>query len=150
MFSRLLVLLALWASLLAGAHAQEPQTQLPRVKLSAGMYQIDAQVAQTPQQHQIGLMFRKEMPQTEGMIFVFDRPATQCFWMRNTLLPLTAAFIADDGRIVNLADMKPMTDDSHCSEEPVRFVLEMNQGWFARKNIKKGTRLSGELFANTR
>ena len=150
MLPRLLILLALWVSLLPGVHAQEPQTQLPRVKLSAGMYQIDAQVAQTPQQHQIGLMFRKEMPQTEGMIFVFDRPATQCFWMRNTLLPLTAAFVADDGRIVNLADMKPMTEDSHCSEEPVRFVLEMNQGWFARKNIKKGDRLGGELFANRR
>ena len=151
MFQRPLALLALSAFLsCASANAQEPQTQLPRVTLTAGMYQIDAQVAQTPQQHQIGLMFRKEMPQAEGMIFVFDRPGTQCFWMRNTLLPLTAAFVADDGRIVNLADMKPMTEDSHCSEEPVRFVLEMNQGWFARKNIKKGAKLGGELFANKR
>jgi len=150
MFKRLFVLLALFASLTASALAQQAQTDLQRVKLSAGMYQIDAQVAQTPEQRQIGLMFRKEMPQTEGMIFVFEQPATQCFWMRNTLLPLTAAFVADDGRIVNLADMKPQTDDSHCSEEPVRFVLEMNQGWFARKNIKKGAKLSGELFANRR
>lgn len=150
MFKRPIVLLALFASLLASALAQQAQTDLQRVKLSAGMYQIDAQVAQTPEQRQIGLMFRKEMPQTEGMIFVFEQPATQCFWMRNTLLPLTAAFVADDGRIVNLVDMKPQTDDSHCSEEPVRFVLEMNQGWFARKNIKKGTKLSGELFANRR
>jgi uncharacterized membrane protein (UPF0127 family) len=150
MFKRLFVLLALFASLTASALAQQAQTDLQRVKLSAGMYQIDAQVAQTPEQRQIGLMYRKEMPQTEGMIFVFEQPATQCFWMRNTLLPLTAAFVADDGRIVNLADMKPQTDDSHCSEEPVRFVLEMNQGWFARKNIKKGAKLSGELFANRR
>ncbi|WP_345538711.1 DUF192 domain-containing protein [Variovorax defluvii] len=152
MLQRLLALLALSASLACapGADAQEAQTQLPRVKLTAGMYQIDAQVARTPQQQQVGLMFRKEMPQNEGMIFVFDRPGTQCFWMRNTLLPLTAAFVADDGRIVNLADMRPMTDDSHCSEEPVRFVLEMNQGWFARKNIKKGAKLGGELFVSTR
>ena len=150
MFKRLFVLLALFASLTASALAQQAQTDLQRVKLSAGMYQIDAQVAQTPEQRLIGLMYRKEMPQTEGMIFVFEQPATQCFWMRNTLLPLTAAFVADDGRIVNLADMKPQTDDSHCSEEPVRFVLEMNQGWFARKNIKKGAKLSGELFANRR
>lgn len=150
MFKRLFVLLALFASLTASALAQQAQTDLQRVRLSAGMYQIDAQIAQTPEQRQIGLMFRKEMPQTEGMIFVFEQPATQCFWMRNTLLPLTAAFVADDGRIVNLADMKPQTDDSHCSEEPVRFVLEMNQGWFARKNIKKGAKLSGELFANRR
>ncbi|MDR6535506.1 DUF192 domain-containing protein [Variovorax soli] len=150
MFQRLIVLLALFASLVASALAQQAQTGLQRVRLSAGMYQIDAQVAQTPEQRQIGLMFRNEMPQTEGMIFVFEQPATQCFWMRNTLLPLTAAFIADDGRIVNLADMKPQTDDSHCSEEPVRFVLEMNQGWFAHKNIKKGAKLGGELFAKKR
>lgn len=150
MFQRLSILLALSAALLAPSHAQQPQTGLQRVRLTAGMYQIDAQVAETPAQRQIGLMFRKEMPQSEGMIFVFEQPATQCFWMRNTLLPLTAAFVADDGRIVNLADMKPQTDDSHCSEEPVRFVLEMNQGWFAHKNIKKGAKLSGELFSNKR
>jgi len=70
--------------------------------------------------------------------------------MKNTLLPLTAAFVADDGRIVNLADMQPMTENSHCSKEPVRFVLEMNQGWFARKNIKAGSKLGGELFAGRR
>ena len=142
MFKRPIVLLALFASLVASALAQQAQTDLQRVKLSAGMYQIDAQVAQTAEQRQIGLMFRKEMPQAEGMIFVFEQPATQCFWMRNTLLPLTAAFVADDGRIVNLADMKPQTDDSHCSEEPVRFVLEMNQGWFARHGFGIGSVVS--------
>ncbi len=150
MFIRLFSLFALCVSFAAISRAQEAQTQLPRVRISAGMYQIDAQVAQTPRQREIGLMFRKEMPETEGMIFVFEQPATQCFWMKNTLLPLTAAFVADDGRIVNLADMRPMTEESHCSKEPVRFVLEMNQGWFAKKNIKAGTRLGGELFANRR
>ena len=119
---------------------------LPRVKLSAGMYQIDAQVAQTPQQQQVGLMFRKEMPQGEGMLFIFEEPTQQCFWMKNTLLPLTAAFVADDGTIVNLADMKPQTTDSHCSDKPVRYVLEMNQGWFAKKGIKAGSRLRGQMF----
>ena len=150
MFIRLFSLFALCVSFTAISHAQEAQTQLPRVRISAGMYQIDAQVAQTPRQREIGLMFRKEMPETEGMIFAFDEPATQCFWMKNTLLPLTAAFVADDGRIVNLADMQPMTEDSHCSKEPVRFVLEMNQGWFAKKNIKAGSKLGGELFAKRR
>jgi uncharacterized membrane protein (UPF0127 family) len=150
MFQRFAALLSLSVSLMTFAHGQEAQTNLQRIKLSAGMYQIDAQVAQTPEQRQIGLMFRKEMPQTEGMIFVFEQPATQCFWMKNTLLPLTAAFVADDGRIVNLADMKPLNEESHCSEEPVRFVLEMNQGWFAKKNIKKGAKLGGELFASRR
>jgi len=150
MFQRFFTFLALSAALLTFAQAQEPQSNLQRTKLSAGMYQIDVQIAQTAEQRQIGLMFRKEMPQAEGMIFVFEQPATQCFWMKNTVLPLTAAFVADDGRIVNLVDMKHMSEDSHCSKEPVRFVLEMNQGWFARKNIKEGSKLGGELFASRR
>lgn len=126
------------------ASAQDaPQMNLPRAKLSAGMHQIDAQVAATPEQRSTGLMFRKEMPQHEGMLFVFEQPSVQCFWMKNTLLPLTAAFVADDGTIVNLADMKPQTTDSHCSARPVRYVLEMNQGWFAKKNIKAGFKLGG-------
>ena len=70
----------------------------------------------------------------------------QCFWMKNTLLPLTAAFVADDGSIVNLADMQPQTEDSHCSTKPVRYVLEMNQGWFAKRGIQAGAKLSGSLF----
>ena len=141
------LLTLLFSGLALVASAQDtPQTNLPRIKLQAGMYQIDTQVAQTEAQRQTGLMFRKEMPQHEGMLFVFEQPATQCFWMKNTLLPLTAAFLADDGTIVNLVDMKPQTTDSHCSEKPVRFVLEMNQGWFAKKGLKAGSRLSGAAF----
>lgn len=138
-------LLALWMST-TSAFAQDPQMDLQRTRISAGMYQIDAQVALTPQQQQTGLMYRKEMPQAEGMLFVFEQPSTQCFWMKNTLLPLSTAFVADDGRIVNLVDMQPLTLDSHCSDEPVRYVLEMNQGWFAKKNIKKGAKLTGAPF----
>lgn len=125
----------------------QPQLSLPRVTLSAGMHRIDAQVAATPVQRQIGLMHRREMPVHEGMLFVFEQPATQCFWMRNTLIPLTAAFVADDGRIVNLADMQPLSEASHCSTEPVRYVLEMNQGWFAKRRIAAGFRLTGAPFA---
>ena len=91
-------------------------------------------------------MLRKDMPQHEGMIFVFEQPTKQCFWMKNTLLPLSAAFIADDGTIVNIEDMKPQTLDAHCSIKPVRYVLEMNKGWFAKKGIKAGAKLQGPLF----
>jgi len=119
---------------------------LPRVKLSAGMHLIDAQVAATIEQRSTGLMFRRDMPQSEGMLFVFEQATVQCFWMKNTLLPLTAAFVANDGTIVNLADMKPKTTDSHCSKEPVRYVLEMNQGWFGKKGIKTGFKLGGQPF----
>ncbi|PJI97459.1 hypothetical protein CLU85_2250 [Acidovorax sp. 69] len=143
--------MAVWVSLLAlptMATAQEgPQLNLQRVELSAGMHRIDAQVALAPQERQTGLMHRKEMPQHEGMLFVFEQPSQQCFWMKNTLLPLTAAFVADDGTIVNLEDMKPQTLDSHCSAKPVRYVLEMNQGWFAKKGIKAGTKLGGTPFS---
>lgn len=126
---------------------QGPQLTLPRVALTAGMYRIDAQVAQSPQERQIGLMHRKSMPQHEGMLFVFEEVATQCFWMKNTLLPLTAAFVADDGSIVNLADMQPQSEASHCSQKPVRYVLEMNQGWFAQKGLKAGAMLAGKPFS---
>jgi uncharacterized protein len=128
------------------AQAQEAQMNLPRVKLSAGLHQIDAQVALSADQRMVGLMFRKEMPQHEGMLFIFEEPSVQCFWMKNTLLPLTAAFVADDGTIVNLADMKPLVTDSHCSSKPVRYVLEMNKGWFEKKGIKPGAKLSGKPF----
>ena len=111
------------------------------------MFNIHAEVAQTPEQRAIGLMFRPTMAPQDGMLFVFEEPATQCFWMRNTLLPLSAAFIADDGSIVNIADMKPQTDDSHCSAKPVRFVLEMNQGWFAKRGLKAGSKLQGAPFS---
>ena len=131
----------------SSVNAQDaPQMNLQRTKLAAGMHQIDAQVALSPEQRQMGLMFRKEMPQHEGMIFVFEEPTKQCFWMKNTLLPLTAAFVADDGTIVNLEDMKPQTENPHCSVKPVRYVLEMNKGWFAKKGIKPGRKLSGALF----
>ena len=141
------VLFTLSLAWLSTVSAQDtPQTQLPRIKLQAGMFNIDTQVAQTPEQRSTGLMFRTDMPAHEGMLFVFEQPATQCFWMKNTLIPLTAAFVADDGSIVNLVDMKPQTTDSHCSAKPVRFVLEMNQGWFAKRGLKAGSKLSGPVF----
>lgn len=131
------------------AQAQNvPQTQLQRITLTAGIHQIDTQVALTPEQHAIGLMHRTEMPQGEGMLFVFAGAEQRCFWMKNTLLPLTAAFIAEDGSIINLEDMKPQTTDPHCSRQPVRYVLEMNQGWFAKKGIKPGFKLKGPPFSH--
>lgn len=123
-----------------------PQLNLPRAQLSVNMFRIDAQLARSPNERQIGLMHRQEMPEHEGMLFIFEEPNVQCFWMRNTLLPLTAAFVADDGTIVNLADMQPLDETSHCSKKPVRYVLEMNQGWFAKRNIQPGTRIRGDLF----
>jgi uncharacterized membrane protein (UPF0127 family) len=146
LFQRVLHLLAAF-TLLASAQAQPtPQMQLPRTTLNAGMHLLQVQLATTPEQRAIGLMHRREMPANEGMLFVFEQPAGQCFWMKNTLLPLTAAFVADDGTIVNLADMQPQTTHSHCSAKPVRFVLEMHQGWFAKRGIQAGFKLTGPPF----
>ena len=140
-----LVVLACWIAN-APAGAQDQPQNLAATKLTVGMHNIRAQLAITPLQRQIGLMYRREMPMHEGMLFVFDEPSQQCFWMRNTLIPLSIAFLAEDGTVVNIAEMKPQSDDSHCSARPVRYALEMNQGWFAKRGVKPGTRIGGELF----
>ena len=129
--------------------AGKPQLNLPRIQLQAGMHLIDAQVASTLAQRNTGLMWRQNMPTNEGMLFVFEQAAVQCFWMQNTLIPLTAAFVADDGTIVNLAHMQPLSTQAHCSTAPVRYVLEMHQGWFAQRGLQAGSRLrapGGEVF----
>jgi uncharacterized membrane protein (UPF0127 family) len=128
------------------AWAQDAPQQLDAITLNAGMYNIRAEVALTPQQRQIGLMGRREMDTYAGMLFVFEEPAVHCFWMKNTLLPLSIAFVADDGTVVDIADMKPMTEDSHCPRKAVRYALEMNQGWFARRGIRPGSKLAGAPF----
>ena len=128
------------------ARAQDAAQQLPTTTLTAGMHRISAEVARTPEQRAIGLMHRKSMPQHAGMIFVFDRPEALCFWMKNTLIPLSIAFLQDDGTILNIEEMKPQTLDSHCSVRPTRYALEMNAGWFAKRGLKPGDRITGDIF----
>jgi uncharacterized membrane protein (UPF0127 family) len=119
----------------------QPQTGLPVVEISAGLHRIRAELAATPNTRSTGLMHRRSLGPNQGMLFVFPDRAGHCFWMRNTLLPLSIAFIADDGRIVNIADMEPMTENPHCPAQAVRLALEMEQGWFARRGIEAGQRL---------
>jgi len=146
----LLAALQIAALLLAAAPAVQAQTEaqprLDTVTLQAGMHLIRAEVARTPQQTSIGMMFRREMGANEGMLFVFNDLEPRCFWMKNTLLPLSIAFIDDDGRIADLADMQPLSEQNHCSSRAVRFALEMNQGWFAKRGIKPGFKLKGPPF----
>jgi uncharacterized membrane protein (UPF0127 family) len=132
--------LPLLLAVLAGpASAQD----LPVAQLSAGMYLIRAEVAADFGSRAQGLMYRKEMPSNAGMLFVFEQPGEQCMWMKNTLIPLSVAFMDDDGRIINIEDMAPQTLDSHCAKRPARYALEMNGGWFAARGIKPGTRIGG-------
>ncbi|MDC6171085.1 DUF192 domain-containing protein [Paucibacter sp. XJ19-41] len=126
------------------AQAQDKPQQLPVTPLTAGMHLIQAEVAQTQEQRAIGLMHRPSMPTNAGMLFVFEEAGVQCFWMKNTLLPLSIAFVADDGSIVTIAEMQARSEASHCSARPVRDALEMNQGWFAKRGIKAGTQLKGK------
>ena len=140
--ARLCLLAALAFAATTGAQTM-PQ-KLPAISLGVGIYLINAEVAQTPDQRAIGLMNRPTMGVSDGMLFAFEAGATQCFWMKNTMLPLSIAFIGDDGAIVNIIEMKPQSLESHCSTKPVRFALEMNQGWFAKRGIKAGSKLTGQ------
>ena len=132
----------------AAAAAQDGPQKLAQIRLNAGIHNINAELAITPEQREIGLMFRTAMPTGDGMLFAFERPGQQCFWMKNTLIPLSVAFVADDGSIVNIDDMKPQTLDGHCSTSPVRYVLEMNVGWFAKRGIKAGSKIRGGPFGS--
>lgn len=117
------------------------QQKLPVKKLTAGMYVIQAEVAATEAQRETGLMNRKAMGQNEGMLFIFDRPSGYCMWMKNTLIPLSVAFIGGDGIILNIEEMQPQSEKNHCAVKPALYALEMNAGWFKQKNIKPGTKI---------
>lgn len=132
------VMLAL--SLLALPLAAE---ELPRVELTAGFYRIDAEVAANDAHRARGLMHRRSLPANQGMLFVFSQAARHCMWMRNTYLPLSVAFLDDEGRILNIEDMQPQTEENHCAAHAARYALEMNVGWFAGKGIKPGARING-------
>lgn len=124
----------------------QPSPRLPQVRIQAGIHLIKAEVAADAATRARGLMMRERLGPNEGMLFVFPDKGLQCFWMRNTLVPLSVAFLDDDGTIVNIADMKPLSEQSHCPLKPVRFALEMEQGWFAKRGIGPGTRLSEPRF----
>jgi uncharacterized membrane protein (UPF0127 family) len=117
--------------------------QLPTLELSAGIYLIRAEVAHTFETRAQGLMFRKRLGPNEGMFFVFPQSELHCMWMRNTLIPLSVAFVDEKGKIVGISDMQPQTETSHCATAPAKFALEMPAGWFAAKGIKSGTTIQG-------
>ena len=127
----------------APAMAESTGMNFPVTTLKAGKHLIRAEVASTEAQREQGLMFRRELPKNNGMLFVFDRPARSCMWMKNTALPLSVAFIDANGTILNIEKMEPFTLDSHCSKGWIRYALEMNKNWFAKNGIKSGSKISG-------
>ena len=127
----------------APAHPAEPNPTLRQVWLQAGIHRIRAEVAASPMERSSGLMLRTSLAPNSGMLFVFEAASVHCFWMKNTLIPLTIAFLDEEGSIVTLADMQPHDETSHCPVRPVRFALEMEQGWFKAKGIRTGDRIGG-------
>ena len=137
-------LLCCLLSVASGAIAQtRAQPTLPTVRLNVGIHVITAEVAQDYATRGTGLMFREKLGPNQGMLFVFDEKSQQCFWMRNTPLPLTIAFIDDDGTITQLADMAPFDESNHCSQKPVSYALEMEKGWVAKRGLAAGSRRRG-------
>jgi uncharacterized membrane protein (UPF0127 family) len=138
-FVNLRIAAAAVALCLAGA----ARAQLPVIELGAGMHRIRAELADTFAARMQGLMHRQSLAPNAGMLFVFDEAAIHCMWMKNTLIPLSVAFIDEAGAIVNIADMQPHDERSHCAAQPVRYALEMERGWFARRGIRPGAKLRG-------
>ncbi len=131
------------AALLAAAAAHGQVGSLPEVELSLGMRQIHAELADNVPARMQGLMYRTSLAPNSGMLFVYEQPAMECMWMKNTLIPLSVAFFDAAGRIINIEQMQPQTEDSHCAERPASYSLEMEQGWFARNGIGAGAVLLG-------
>ena len=116
---------------------------LPVTQLTAGMHVIRAEVAADFGSRSQGLMHRKSLAPNAGMLFIFDEAAPHCMWMKNTYIPLSVAFIDAQGVIINIADMQPHSEQSHCAARPAVYALEMTQGWFAQRGIKAGAKLGG-------
>ena len=133
----------LLAPICSGYSLAQVNVGLPTIELKTGIYRIQAELADTPKSREVGLMNRTSMPTNSGMLFVFEQKAGHCFWMNNTKIPLSIAFIADDGKIVNIDEMQAETTNNHCPTAPVRYALEMNKQWFSERVIVPGTVMTG-------
>jgi uncharacterized membrane protein (UPF0127 family) len=131
------------ALLLPAGQSVAAEPTLPEITLEINGHKLTAEVAATDNTRTTGLMHRRMLPESRGMLFVFPSTSPLNFWMMNTYVPLSIAFLDDAGAIINIADMKPLTTDPHPSSRPARYALEMNQGWFAKHGIKAGARVDG-------
>jgi len=141
---RILPIVVLGLSLaLLGAAMPAARAQLPVVELSAGMYRIQAELAADDPSRMRGLMFRESLGPNQGMLFVFDETTTHCMWMKNTLIPLSVAFLDESARVINIAGMTPQSEEAHCATHPARYALEMTRGWFEERGIGRGAIIRG-------
>ena len=107
------------------------------------MHLIKAEVAADFSSRGRGLMFRKSLAPNAGMLFIFNDASMHCMWMKNTYIPLSVAFLDEQGTIVSISDMQPQSEQTHCAARPALYALEMEQGWFAKRGIKPGMKLAG-------
>lgn len=131
------------AGLFAGAKAAGADEAMKTIAVKVGTHALKVEIAATDAQRERGLMFRKSMPRDVGMLFTFDEPGYHAMWMKNTLIPLSVAFIDNEGRILNVVDMEPETLDAHAAAGPARYAIETNKGWFAERGIKAGEKVAG-------
>ncbi|MDA0225658.1 MAG: DUF192 domain-containing protein [Proteobacteria bacterium] len=135
--------LVIVAAFVAGGIVAPAAAQLPVVQVRAGMHLVRAELAADFASRMQGLMHRPAMGRNDGMLFVFDEVSAHCMWMKNTLIPLSVAFLDERGAVINVADMTPHSEQSHCASRPARYALEMNRGWFTDRGIGPGMRLGG-------
>lgn len=129
------------ALVLTVANSALAQSLLPRKELTIKGISVQAEIASTHAARQKGLMFRERLPQNHGMLFVFEAPGIHCFWMKNTPLPLSIAFIDTKGVIQRISNMTPHDEATHCPPTDVLYALEMEQGWFQKYDITTGTKI---------
>ncbi len=116
---------------------------LRTAQVRIGPHPMKVEIVETDPQRVKGLMFREKLGRDEGMLFIYDEPAYQAMWMKNTLIPLSVAFIDREGVILNIEEMAPQTEDSHMSAGPASYSIEANKGWFAQKGVKPGDKVTG-------
>ncbi|BDX22164.1 hypothetical protein TUM22923_14850 [Polynucleobacter sp. TUM22923] len=138
-----LLLFSLAAALFTAPVFAQQNVGLQSIELKVGIYRIQAELADSPKAREVGLMNRTSMASNSGMLFIFEQKAGHCFWMNNTKIPLSIAFLADDGKIVNVEEMQADTTNNHCPKAAVRYALEMNKQWFSDRVLVPGTVIQG-------
>lgn len=123
------------------------KSDLPVVQLTIDGNNVQAEVANTESTRMTGLMFRNSMGTDDGMLFVFTDAKQRAFWMKNTMIPLSIAFMDSKGVIENVLEMPPQTEENFLSDAPAQYALEMNAGWFTKRGIKPGDLVLGAITA---
>lgn len=123
--------------------ADAENQQLPIMQISILDHVTTVELADTTSARMIGLMYRHSLPENDGMLFVFPAPGIHCMWMKDTIIPLSVAFLDETGKIINLAEMAPETLTPHCPASAARYALEMNSGWFEEREIRAGDQVAG-------